>query len=101
MTGDGELVWNGPKQHAFSFGVQVYKNEKVLVGWNGSSFPEPVGRGNGAVTLWNKHYEQIANVKLPGNFLELTPGDSFASNIDVHVSLKTKLLFLQHELRCQ
>lgn len=59
MTSHGELIWNGPEQHAFSFGVQVYRNEKVLVGWNGTTFPEPVGRGNGVVTLWNKHYEQI------------------------------------------
>lgn len=84
MSSEGELVWNGPRQYAFSFGVQKYKDERVLVAWNGSGFPEPVGRGNGAVTLWNKHYEQIAKVELPGNFLELTPGDRFPSNIDLH-----------------
>lgn len=84
MDSRGELVWNGPDGHAFSFGVQTYQHEKVLVSWHGSSFPEPVGRGNGAVVLWNKHYEQIAEVLLPGNFMELTPGDVFASNVDLH-----------------
>lgn len=84
MTSQGELVWNGLSQHAFSFGVQTYAGEKVLVAWDGSAFSEPVGRGNGAVSLWNRHYQQIANVTLPGNFAELTPGDTFASNIDLH-----------------
>lgn len=91
MTSGGELVWNGPRQNAFGFGVQDYRNEKVLVGWkNGTSFPEPVGRGNGFVVLWDKHYQQIAEVSLPGNFVELTPGASFPSNIDLHEMFITK-----------
>lgn len=81
---DGELVWNGPHLFSFNFGVQTYKNEPVLVSWNGSRFPEPVGRGNGYVYLWDKHYEEIAKVTLPGNFAELTPGQRFESNIDLH-----------------
>ncbi|KAF2723688.1 hypothetical protein K431DRAFT_282784 [Polychaeton citri CBS 116435] len=81
---NGGLVWNGPETHAFSFGVQQYQGEPVLVYWNGSVFPEPLGRGNGAVYLLNKQYEQVAAVTLPGNFLELPPGEKYASNIDLH-----------------
>ena len=84
MDMDGELVWNGSSIHAFGFGPQTYNGEQVLVYWNGSVFPEPVGRGNGVIHLLNKYYESVANVTLPGNFLELTPGASFPSNIDLH-----------------
>lgn len=84
MDMEGELVWNGLSTHAFNFGVQQYKGEDVLVFWNGSVFPEPVGRGNGVVHLLNKSYESVANVTLPGNFVELTPNASYASNIDLH-----------------
>lgn len=84
MDMDGELVWNGPSTHAFNFGAQQYKGDDVLVYWNGSVFPEPVGRGNGVVHLLDSHYESIVNVTLPGNFLELTPNASYTSNIDLH-----------------
>ncbi|KAK6430462.1 hypothetical protein LTR95_013386 [Oleoguttula sp. CCFEE 5521] len=81
---NGELIWNGPKGHAFAFGVQQYDGQDVLVYWNGTSFPEPVGRGNGAIHILNRHYEEIAVVTLAGNFVELTPGASYESNIDLH-----------------
>ncbi|KJY01930.1 hypothetical protein TI39_contig271g00003 [Zymoseptoria brevis] len=80
----GDLVWNGPNASTFGFGVQEYQGEKVLVGWTGTSFPEPIGRGNGAVAIWNKNYELIANVTLPGNFLELAENATYPSNIDLH-----------------
>jgi hypothetical protein len=86
----GNLVWNGPKSHAFNFGVQEYQGEQVLVYWNGTAFPEPIGRGNGAVYLLNKHYEQIAMVTLPGNFKEQVVNASFPSNIDLHELFITK-----------
>ncbi|GAB7357940.1 hypothetical protein MBLNU230_g0107t1 [Neophaeotheca triangularis] len=84
MDVHGSLIWNGPDSHAFNFGVYAYQGEEVLAYWNGSLFPEPVGRGNGVVHLLNKQYEEITTVKLPGNFLELTPGATFESNIDLH-----------------
>ncbi|KAF2159429.1 hypothetical protein M409DRAFT_30047 [Zasmidium cellare ATCC 36951] len=84
MTNNGELIWNGPPGlFAFNFGVQTYKGEDVLVFWNGSRFPEPKGRGHGNVYLWNRHYEQIANVSLAGEFVEFN-GESYPSNIDLH-----------------
>ena len=83
-TGDGDLVWNGRTGHAFGFGVQKYEGEDVLVYWNGTSFPEPVGRGHGSIHILNKHYEEIANVSLPGNFVDLTVGETYESNIDLH-----------------
>ena len=82
---DGELVWNGPvPSHAFNFGVYEYKGEKVLGWWNGTLFPEPVGRGNGVIHLLDNSYNDIATVRLAGNFLELNPGVTYQSNIDVH-----------------
>ena len=80
----GELVWNGPEQHAFNFGVYEYHGAPVLAWWNGTLFPEPVGRGNGVIYIYNNEYEQINKVTLAGNFLELEPGVIYPSNIDVH-----------------
>lgn len=45
MDVSGELVWNGPLEHAFNFGVYEYNGESVLAWWNGTLFPEPIGRG--------------------------------------------------------
>ncbi|EMC97962.1 hypothetical protein BAUCODRAFT_45465, partial [Baudoinia panamericana UAMH 10762] len=91
MDMEGELVWNGPlHEHAFGFGVQDYLGEPVLVWWNGTVYPEPVGRGNGVVYLFNSSYEQIYEVMLPGNFLEQVPNATFPSNIDVHEIFITK-----------
>lgn len=89
MDMNGELIWNGPEQHAFNFGVYRYREEQVLAWWNGTLFPEPVGRGNGVIKLYNAHYEQIHEVTLAGNFLELEPGVRYPSNIDVHELLIT------------
>ncbi|KAK5132004.1 hypothetical protein LTR08_000425 [Meristemomyces frigidus] len=80
----GELVWNGPHTHAFAFGVQNYEGEDVLLWWNGTLYPEPYGRGNGVVNMYNKHYELLRKVSLPGDFLEQIPNATFPSNIDVH-----------------
>lgn len=80
----GNLVWNGPHEHAFGFSVQPYKGEDVLVWWNGTLYPEPVGRGNGVVHMYNKHYEQIHETSLAGDFLEQVPNATFPSNIDLH-----------------
>lgn len=90
MDMDGELVWNGPIEHAFSFGVQTYLGEQVLVWWNGSLYPEPIGRGNGEVYMYNDHYEQIHETTLAGNFLEQVVNATFPSNIDVHEIFLTK-----------
>ena len=35
MDMDGELVWNGPLEHAFNFGVYEYQGASVLGWWNG------------------------------------------------------------------
>ncbi|KAK4546296.1 hypothetical protein LTR36_001973 [Oleoguttula mirabilis] len=86
----GELVWNGADEHAFGFGVQNYDGEEVLVWWNGSLYAEPIGRGNGVVRMYNKHYEQIHVTSLPGNFLEQVPNATFPSNIDLHEIFLTK-----------
>ena len=85
----GNLIWNGPETHAFNFGVQRYQGKNVLVWWNGTIFPEPVGRGNGEVVVLNREYERIATVTLAGNFVELEPGARFESNIDLHEILLT------------
>lgn len=84
MGTNGHLIWNGPLEHAFNFGMQHYKGQDVLVYWNGTVFSEPVGRGNGAVYLLDNTYNIIKTVTLPGNFLEQTPGATFPSNIDLH-----------------
>jgi hypothetical protein len=84
MDASGELIWNGPDQHAFGFRVQMYHGEEVLVAWNGTLYAEPVGRGNGVIHIWNKHYQQIAEVSLRGNFKEQVVGAAYPSNIDVH-----------------
>jgi hypothetical protein len=31
---DGQLVWNGQDEHAFNFGVQLYKGRSVLAYWS-------------------------------------------------------------------
>ncbi|KAI6857861.1 hypothetical protein KC323_g7188 [Hortaea werneckii] len=80
----GELVWNGPEGHAFGFGKQKYLDEDVLVWWNGTAYPEPIGRGNGAVYMLNRQYEQIHKTTLDGNFVEHVPNATFQSNIDLH-----------------
>lgn len=86
----GNLVWNGPETHAFNFGVQQYQGEDVLVWWNGTIFREPVGRGNGEIIMLNRQYEHIHTVTLAGNFVELEPGVTFESNIDLHEILLTE-----------
>ncbi|KAI6878948.1 hypothetical protein KC360_g8580 [Hortaea werneckii] len=80
----GELVWNGPGGHAFGFGKQEFLDEDVLVWWNGTAYPEPIGRGNGAVYMLNRQYEQIHKTTLEGNFVEHVPNATFPSNIDLH-----------------
>lgn len=35
MDGAGELIWNGPEEHAFNFGVYEYNGASVLAWWNG------------------------------------------------------------------
>ena len=83
MTDDNKLIWQGPSGHAFNFGVQTYKNQQVLTYWNGTIFPEPVGRGYGIISILNSSYQEIATVSLSGNFQTLT-GQTFASNVDLH-----------------
>lgn len=80
---------NGPDTHAFNFGLQRYRGADVLVWWNGTIFPEPVGRGNGEVVMLDTRYEHVHTVTLAGNFAELGPGARFASNIDLHGILLT------------
>jgi hypothetical protein len=84
MTDDSELIWHGQNHNAaFNFGVQHYRGEPVLVYWNGTIFPEPVGRGYGTVVIMDNTYSVIANVTLPGNFVT-SDGPTFESNIDLH-----------------
>ncbi|KAK1810559.1 hypothetical protein LTR12_015066 [Friedmanniomyces endolithicus] len=90
MDMHGELIWNGPTTHAFAFGIQVYDDEPVLVWWNGTLYPEPIGRGNGVVHMLNQRYETIRTTTLAGDFLEQVPGASFPNNIDVHEVFITK-----------
>jgi len=83
-TNDGELVYQGAKNNsAFSWGVQRYRNQPVIVYWNGTIFPEPAGRGYGNVYLLDNTYSIIGNVSLPGHFVT-SAGTSFASNVDLH-----------------
>ena len=35
MDMNGELVWNGPGEHAFNFGVYEYEGAPILGWWNG------------------------------------------------------------------
>lgn len=84
MDMHGELIWNGPEGHGFGFGKQEYLDEDVLVWWNGTAYPEPIGRGNGAVYMVNRHYEQIHETTLAGTFVEHVPNATFPSNIDLH-----------------
>lgn len=86
---DGTLIWNGPETHAFNFGLQRYRGEEVIVWWNGTIFREPVGRGHGEIVMLNRNYEQIGTVTLEGNFVDLEPGETFESNIDLHEILFT------------
>ncbi|KAK0936701.1 hypothetical protein LTR29_011754 [Friedmanniomyces endolithicus] len=90
MDMNGELIWNGPATHAFAFGTQVYDDEAVLVWWNGTLYPEPIGRGNGVVHMLNQRYEAIRNTTLARDLLEQVPGARFPSNIDVHEIFITK-----------
>ncbi|KAF2764692.1 hypothetical protein EJ03DRAFT_339586 [Teratosphaeria nubilosa] len=84
-TPTGDPIWNGePHQHAFAFGVQTYRGEKVLVSWNGTNYREPIGRGYGYVYLRDKHYDIIHNITLPGPFLSQLPNTTYGSNIDLH-----------------
>jgi hypothetical protein len=84
MGTNGHLIWNGPLEHAFNFGMQHYKGNDVLVYWNGTVYSEPVGRGNGAVYILDNTYSIIETVTLPGNFVEQVPGATFPSSIDLH-----------------
>ncbi|KAK0887695.1 hypothetical protein LTR02_016984 [Friedmanniomyces endolithicus] len=90
MDMHGELIWNGPATHGFAFGAQVYDDEPVLVWWNGTLYPEPIGRGNGVVHMLNRRYETTRTTTLAGDFLEQVPGARFPSNIDVHEIFITK-----------
>jgi hypothetical protein len=35
MDTNGELIWNGPEEHAFNFGVYEYNGAQILGWWNG------------------------------------------------------------------
>ncbi len=84
FTDDNELVWFGPRGQAFNFGPYQYQGKPVLAYWNGSVFPEPVGRGSGSIVLLDSSYTTIATVTLPGNFQSLNSSQHFPSNIDLH-----------------
>jgi hypothetical protein len=84
MTDENELVWFGPRGAAFNFGQYTYQGKQVLAYWNGTSFPEPIGRGYGSIVLLDSTYTPIATVTLPGNFQTLNASQTFPSNIDLH-----------------
>ena len=80
---DGEPVYLG-RGAAMGFGKQQYKQESVLAWWNGTTIPDPVGRGFGYILIADKSYKVIANITLPGNFLSLNASQTYDSNIDLH-----------------
>ena len=51
--------------------------------WSGVLIREPVGRGYGSIHILDQSYEQIAEVKLPGDFQTLK-GTRYESNVDAH-----------------
>jgi hypothetical protein len=59
MTDDNELVWQGPAGLALGLRSQTYEGRPVLAYWNGSGFPDTLGRGYGAVTILDDSYEVI------------------------------------------
>jgi hypothetical protein len=59
MTDDNELVWQGPAGLALGLWSQTYEGRPVLAYWNGSGFPDTLGRGYGAVTILDDSYEVI------------------------------------------
>ena len=84
VDNDGGLVWSGlPNSSFFNFGPYQYQGKLVLAYWNGTRYPEPIGRGSGTVHLLDNNYQEIAVVSLSGTFLTLN-GTSNASNIDLH-----------------
>ncbi|EXJ62411.1 hypothetical protein A1O7_02846 [Cladophialophora yegresii CBS 114405] len=84
FTDDNELVWFGPRGPAFNFGPYEYRGNTVLAYWNGTVFPEPIGRGYGSIVLLDSSYEITATVSLPGLFLTLDASQTFPSNVDLH-----------------
>lgn len=80
----GSPIWVGPKTHAFNFGPYTYRNAQVLAFWNGTVFPEPVGRGFGSIHILDDSYATIAEVTLGGIFHNLNGTQTFPSNIDLH-----------------
>ena len=83
-TDDDELVWYGPKGHAFGFSPQTYKSEPVLAYWTGQVYPEPVGVGYGNIILLNSSYDVVGNVTLAGNFITHNTSAPLSSFIDLH-----------------
>jgi hypothetical protein len=83
MTDKNELVWQGTYGLGFNFGVQTYQDRSVLAYWNGTGFPESVGRGYGFIYLLDASYEEIADVSFSGNF-KTTTNETYPSNIDLH-----------------
>lgn len=84
MTDINEVIWQDLTGQAFNFGVQTYKGKPVLTYWNGTVFPEPIGRGSGGIHILDNTYQEVAVVSLyDGVFLTLN-GTSNVSNIDLH-----------------
>ena len=83
-TDSNQVIWNSPHGSVFNFGTYEYKGKPVLAYWNGTVFPEPVGRGYGSVVLLNSSYHTIATVTLAGNFQTLNASQTFHSNVDLH-----------------
>ena len=86
---NGNEIWIS-KGHAFNFGPQVYMGEPIITWWNGTIFPEPVGRGYGNILIANSSYQVIANVSLEGNFQATDPSQTFGSYIDLHENFITE-----------
>ena len=83
-TDADELIWYGPKGHAFGFSPQTYNDEPVLAYWTGQIYPEPVGLGYGNVIVLNGSYDLVANVTLEGNFITHNTSAPLSSFIDLH-----------------
>ena len=84
VTDANELIWFGPRGQAFNFGQYQYQGKNVLAYWNGSVFPEPVGRGYGSIVLLDSSYSKIATITLPEYFQSLNASQHFPSNVDLH-----------------
>lgn len=81
---DGQLVFHGPSEGAYSLRAQTLNGEPVLTYWTGVPAE---GFGFGSVILLNSSYEKVGEVTLPesdDNIFETVLGTDLPSYIDNH-----------------